>query len=99
MKIGKNVDMDKMRSVQAAVNFFAELDEETETGMIEEFIQDQIEDSQRASLHFMSAGLELSIAFGYWANEPTAALFQGDDVLVLIPREVLQIAVDQGWAE
>lgn len=56
---------------------------------------------ERPALHFNSPldDREHSISFGYWANEPTAALFKGNELLALIPREVLQIAVEEGWAE
>ena len=40
------------------------------------------------------------MAFGYFRGEPTAAVFRDSDVApIMIPREVLQIALDQGWGE
>tara|TARA_R110000744_G_scaffold49870_3_gene108138 strand:+ start:520 stop:861 length:342 start_codon:yes stop_codon:yes gene_type:complete len=42
--------------------------------------------------------VEIHITFGYLHNEPTAALFH-NDTLVLIPKDVLQIALEQGWVE
>jgi len=43
-------------------------------------------------------GRRLEIAFGYMNNEPCAALFVGDSKdPILLPRDFLKIAVDQGW--
>ena len=43
---------------------------------------------------------EYTLAFGYFNNEPTAALFIQHDpeVMALIPQEVLAIAFEQGWS-
>ena len=44
-------------------------------------------------------GQRCQLAFGYMNNEPSAALFVGDspEVVAIIPREVMAIAVEQGW--
>jgi hypothetical protein len=40
----------------------------------------------------------LTLAFGYVGDEPTAALFLGDDLdPILLPREFLQLAIEHGW--
>ena len=45
-------------------------------------------------------GQEVKMAFGYFQGEPTAAVFRGSDKApIMIPREVLQIAIEQGWEE
>ena len=55
---------------------------------------------ERPTLTFTNAAddVRISIAFGYHDGEPTAALFHGDS-LVLIPRDVLDIALNQGWSD
>ena len=52
----------------------------------------------RPTLNFTNQadGVDVSIGFGYFRNEPTAALFH-NDLLILIPRDVLQIALELGW--
>ena len=42
---------------------------------------------------------EYTLTFGYFNNEPTAALFIKDkpEIMALIPQEVLGIAFQQGW--
>jgi hypothetical protein len=42
-------------------------------------------------------GTHCQMAFGFLSGEPMAALFVGDLNLVLIPREAMQIAVQDGW--
>ena len=54
------------------------------------------------ALHFVNGadGQEVKMAFGYFQGEPTAAVFRGSDKgPIMIPREVLQIAIEQGWEE
>jgi predicted nucleotidyltransferase len=53
---------------------------------------------QRPTLNFTNDpdGVEVQITFGYYKGEPTAALFH-KETLVLIPKDVLQIAFQQGW--
>ena len=55
-------------------------------------------ETDRPTLNFTnpSDGVEVQIAFGYHNGEPTAALFY-KEALVLIPKELLQVALDQGW--
>ena len=36
------------------------------------------------------------MAFEYYKDEPTMALYHGN-TLVLIPKDILQIALEQGW--
>ena len=56
--------------------------------------------SGRPALAFINDAdqAQIEIAFAYFRNEPTAALFH-NDTLVLIPKDVLQIALEQGWKE
>tara|TARA_R110000824_G_scaffold177977_7_gene357500 strand:+ start:279 stop:647 length:369 start_codon:yes stop_codon:yes gene_type:complete len=43
---------------------------------------------------------DVQMAFGYFNGEATAAVFRGSDKApIMIPREVLQIALEQGWGE
>ena len=35
----------------------------------------------------------ISLAFGYMSNEPMMPVFKGDDLIVMIPREVLIAAL------
>ncbi len=55
-------------------------------------------DKERPTLNFINQAdqVEVQVAFGYQNGEPTAAMFH-NDTLILIPREFLQIAVEQGW--
>ena len=54
--------------------------------------------TERPVLNFINSAddSEIQIAFGYFKGEPTAALFHGEE-LVLIPRDILGIAFSQGW--
>jgi hypothetical protein len=57
---------------------------------------------ERPTLNFENHdGQTCQLAFGYMNNEPSAALFVGDspEVVAIIPREVMAIAVKQGWNE
>jgi hypothetical protein len=38
------------------------------------------------------------IAFGYAENDPMIAIFKGDELVVRMPRDVLIIALSQGWS-
>ena len=42
--------------------------------------------------------VDVQIAFGYYKGAPVAAMFH-KDLLILIPRIVLQLAVDEGWED
>jgi len=54
--------------------------------------------SHRPTLNFTNDvdQVEVSMAFGYLKNEPTVAMFH-KDLLILIPKDVLQIALEDGW--
>ena len=57
---------------------------------------------ERPALWFTNAGdgQDVQMAFGYFYGVPTAAVFRGSDKApIMIPREVLQIALEQGWEE
>ena len=56
--------------------------------------------TERPVLNFINSAddSEIQIAFGYFKGEPTAALFHGEE-LVLIPRDILGIAFSQGWED
>ena len=41
----------------------------------------------------------ISLAFGYMSNEPMMSVFKGDDLIVMIPREVLIAALQEGWGK
>lgn len=55
-------------------------------------------DHDRPTLHFTNDvdGIEIHMAFEYYKDEPTMALYHGN-TLVLIPKDILQIALEQGW--
>ena len=39
----------------------------------------------------------ISLAFGYLSNEPMMPIFRGDELVVMLPREVLIAALREGW--
>jgi len=61
--------------------------------------------SHAPSLHFVNEAMEteqheldeVSLTFGRYNNEPTVALYHGEDCLIFIPKHVLQTALEQGW--
>lgn len=57
------------------------------------------DDTKRPSLNWESVidGDTCTLAFGYYAKEPTAALFKDDELITFIPREVLELALMDGW--
>jgi len=59
--------------------------------------------TERPSLNFEDpfTKKQVQIAFGYLKNEPMATIFLGDsDIpIMMIPKEVLGIAFEQGWEE
>jgi len=65
--------------------------------MDKEYIMDR---NNKPTLNFINDAdqVHVQMTFGYFKDEPTAALFH-NDTLVLIPKEVLQIALDDGWRE
>ena len=59
-------------------------------------------ETEKPTLHFeeVVTGREITMAFGYMTDEyvPTMAVFvEGSDDPILFPKEVLQIAFEQGW--
>lgn len=48
-----------------------------------------------------STGAKIALAFGFYDNAPTMALFVGDSVdpVALIPRTFMEIALKQGWSD
>ena len=41
----------------------------------------------------------ICLACGYMSNEPMMPVFKGDDLIVMIPREVLIAALQEGWGK
>ena len=39
----------------------------------------------------------ITLAFGYVSNEPMMPIFKGDDLVVMVPREMLIAALQEGW--
>ena len=39
----------------------------------------------------------ITLAFGYLTNEPMMPVFKGDDLIMMIPRDVLIAALSEGW--
>lgn len=75
---------------------------ETDRGMVAAALRRVLNVDAPPALHFVNGadGQEVQIAFGYFRGEPTAAVFRdSDEAPIMIPREVLQIALDQGWGE
>ena len=57
---------------------------------------------ERPTLNFeeVVTGRQITMAFGYMTDEyiPTMAVsIEGSDELILFPKNVLQIALEQGW--
>ena len=40
---------------------------------------------------------EISLHFGYLNNEAMMPIFKGDDLIVMVPREILISALSEGW--
>ena len=58
--------------------------------------------TERPTLNFeeVVTGRQIQMAFGYMTDEyiPTMAVsIEGSDALILFPKDVLQIALEQGW--
>ena len=58
--------------------------------------------TERPCLNFEEevTGRQIQMAFGYMTDEyiPTMAVsIEGSDALILFPKDVLQIALEQGW--
>jgi hypothetical protein len=58
----------------------------------------KMKNNNRPTLNFTNDvdQVDVAMAFGYYKNEPTVAMFH-DELLILIPKDVLQIALEQGW--
>ena len=39
----------------------------------------------------------ITLSFGYLTNEPMMPVFKGDDLIMMIPRDVLIAALSEGW--
>ena len=39
----------------------------------------------------------ITLGFGYLRNEPMMPIFKGEDLVVMIPREMLIAALNEGW--
>ena len=63
----------------------------------------QLDDKQRPSLNMedSATGARLQMFFGYKDGDPTVAIFKDDepDPVLIIPKGILDIAVEQGWAD
>ncbi len=63
----------------------------------------QLDDKQRPSLNMedSATGARLEMFFGYKDGDPTVAIFKDDelDPVLMIPKGILQIAVEQGWTD
>ena len=59
----------------------------------------KLHDAGPQEMHYVDPlGVEVSIFFGYLDGKPTAALFRGsEEEMVVIPREVLSLALERGW--
>jgi hypothetical protein len=47
--------------------------------------------------HCQATQEHISLAFGYLSNEPMMPIFRGDELVVMLPREVLIAALREGW--
>jgi hypothetical protein len=41
----------------------------------------------------------ISLGFGYLANVPMMPVFRGDELVLMMPREVLIAALQEGWGK
>ena len=54
----------------------------------------------RPSLNWeLADGTRCEMTFGFYEHEPTAAVFVGDNEPVMIPKDIMRIAISEGWAE
>ncbi len=71
--------------------------------MMSEEITYPATDEEHPTLNFQDPmdGENIEIAFGYMKGEATAVLYKGGDgdPMMMIPRDALLIAVDQGWGD
>jgi hypothetical protein len=56
-------------------------------------------ETERPSLNFYDPVTQehISLGFGYLSNEAMMPIFKGDQMLVMVPREVLITALQDGW--
>ena len=63
----------------------------------------ELDDNHRPSLNMedSATGARLQMFFGYKDGDPTVAIFKDDepDPVMIIPKGILDIAVEQGWAD
>jgi len=57
------------------------------------------EEPEHLSLDFDCAatGAEISLGFGYLSIVPMMPVFKGDELALMIPRDVLIKALQEGW--
>jgi len=64
---------------------------------------DQLDTQSRPSLNStdLITGALVQMGFGYMGGEPVVGIFKGDepDPVLVLSKEVLAIAVEQGWAD
>ena len=58
-----------------------------------------MEATEHPSLNFECPATQdhISLGFGYLAGEPMMPIFKGDELVAMVPREVLIIALQEGW--
>ena len=49
--------------------------------------------------HCPATKQHISLAFGYLSNEPMMPVFRGDELVAMLPREVLITALKEGWGD
>ena len=56
-------------------------------------------ETERPSLNFYDpvSQEQVSLYFGYLSNEAMMPIYKGDEMVVMVPREVLIIALQDGW--
>jgi hypothetical protein len=47
--------------------------------------------------HCPATEAHVSLGFGYLHNEPMMPIFKGDELILMMPREVLVAALKEGW--
>ena len=57
-------------------------------------------DPKKPTLNFVNMldGVTVQMAFVYSQNMPVVAMFH-EESLIIIPKEILQIALEQGWTK
>jgi hypothetical protein len=57
-------------------------------------------ETEHPSLNFSCPATKqhMSLRFGYLDNEPMMPIFRGDELVGMVPREVLIIALQDGWS-